>query len=152
MKKLLVLLSLVLFTGDFYGQVQPEVFIEPTIQYIVDEYVAEAAERCIDVTPHIDQMKFIGYTNLLSYPTLGIATKDGKIIAISQYCSLDRTILKTVVFHELTHSIFNEGHSYRSQYDIMRDSSPLSFRIYDDIDFWEARLDEIFKGKNSVLK
>ena len=152
MKKLLLILSLVLFTGDFYGQKEITVYIEPALVSLVYEYAAEASERGIDVYPHINQMSLIIFSNLLSYPILGIASNDGKIVAISPYCSLDKTILRTVLFHELTHSIFKESHKDRSEFDIMKSHSPISFRVYDNDSFWESRLDELFSGKNSVLK
>jgi len=146
MKKLLVLISLVLFTGDFFGQKTSYVHIDPILKPIVEEYIAEAAERCIDVTPHINNMQMIVLTNLLNYPTLGIATKDGYIVAMSSYCSLDKAVLKLVVFHELTHSIFNIGHSGTG---LMSPIAPINFRPYEDIDFWESQLDELFKGKDN---
>lgn len=147
MKKLLLILSLVFLTGDFYCQPKP--MIDVTLQPYVDEYIAEAAERCIDVTPHINNMQYILFSNFLQYPTLGIATLDGYVVAISPYCALDKAVLRAVVFHELTHSVFNQGHTNKSKNDLMRDSAPLNFRIYDDMDYWESVLDELFEGKDN---
>lgn len=139
-------MSLVLFTGDFFGQKLPDVYIEPVLRPYVDEYIAEAAERGIDVTPHINNMSMIVFSDLLEYPLLGIATKDGYTVAIASFCIMDKSILKAVVFHELTHSIFNVGHSGTG---LMSPVAPVNFRQYDCTDFWESTLDEIFEGKDN---
>lgn len=143
MKNLILCLFLFLSISIFS---QNSLVISPELKPLVEEYILEAEERCIDVREHINQMIYIGFDNRLQFPLLGLASKDGKFVVLGTYCILDRTVLKIVLFHELTHSIFKIGHTYRSQYDIMRDRSPESFRIYDDIPFLEERLDELFKN------
>lgn len=144
MKNLILCLFLFLLSLNIFSQ--DSVYISPELKPLVEEYILEAEERCIDVREHINQMSYIAIDTSMQFPLLGLASRDGKFVFIGAYCILDRTVLKIVLFHELTHSIFKIGHTNRSQYDIMRDRSPESFRIYDDIPFLEERLDELFKN------
>lgn len=167
MKNLLLVLTLFLFTLSCAQEVKnvssPEiivveevkpqgVWVDTRLQDLLTEYITEAKVRGIDVVPQLLTMDYIGFSDAVRYPVLGVATKDQKIVSLGYFCMLDETILKVVLFHELTHSIFAVGHSECSEFDIMKATSPKSFRIYEDKGFWKLRLDELFEGKTLVLK
>lgn len=120
------------------------VFIDNRLAELVDEYIVEARERNIDVIPFLMTMDSILISNQINYPTLGIATKDRKNVFIADYCLIEPIILRAVLFHELTHAIFNTDHFGCYDTSIMNEGAPESFYIYKDEVLWEKMLDEMF--------
>ena len=144
MKKLIFILSLLL-SIVCYSQENKGVFIDDRIADIVYEYIDEAKERNIDVIPFLMTMDNIIISSQIDYPILGMATKDRKNVFIADYCLIEPIILKVVVFHELTHAVFNTDHFGCYEYSIMNADSPNSFYPYKNKVLWEKMLDEMFK-------
>lgn len=148
MKKLILIF--VLLCSPLYSQVvlTTEQELEP---YLI-EFLNEGLERDLDlqdlVLKNLDTLMF---DKNITYPLFGFYQPTDKSIKIAPFCSVDDIILRSVVFHELSH-IFLKEHYCDYCTDIMSSNPPDSFFIYYDNEYWEKNLDTLFERISETLK
>lgn len=122
------------------------VWINDDMIDITQEYVNEAKTRGIDVVPALVKMKYIGYGVGMGDDVAGMSSPTD--IYIHYSCKDDYYKMRYVMFHELTHSIFNVGHDECGEFEVMNRVAPREYSIYKDDVFWSKRLDVLFKNKS----
>lgn len=158
MKKLILLL-LFSTTLNCVGQenqvikekdLDKSIWISSGLSPYVNDYIYEADKRGLNVIgtmlSEIDSVKF---DDNLRFPNVGHYNTRTKNIKLAPYTLMDTLMLRTIVFHEITHaltksSIFSDEHSCVQCNDIMSKYTPPTYGIYFKEEDWQKALDKMF--------
>jgi hypothetical protein len=126
------------------------------IEYL-NEYLSEAKERGLNLKSHIDDINWILIepgSNIplrLTGTNLGLVDKEHKLILLSKSCLLDRYILKSVLYRELSHYL---GIPYNEKgLEIMSLKKPkgYSYAWFDDYEIRKFVYDDLFTALKRVI-
>jgi len=143
--KNLVTILLLLFNVSLLAQ-EEKVLIDSSLKPLVKEYINEGRVRGFDSAPIIfKNVDTIMLDSTLKYPMLGYYDMEFKSIHIARFTLIDRVIVKSVLYHELTHSVLKGyGHVCYKCRSLMSEKSPDSFSKYAIKEVWDETLDELF--------
>jgi hypothetical protein len=128
------------------------------VNTFLNEYIDEAEIRGINIKPYIEQINWIliepkasdNCSELIGM-NLGKIDKEHKLILLSRNCLLDRFILKSTLFRELSHYL---GMPYKNvDYGIMslNKEKGYSYAWLDDHQIREQQYDDLFKELRKYL-
>ena len=146
MKKAHVILMLLVGCLS-HGQVpqQKGVVISRELLPYLKEYIKSAKHYGFDVIPHLSQMDSIVYSDRVQFPNVGLAKMDGSQVLVNKAARIESLAVRAIMFHELSHAIFKLPHCESCESsDIMHPSSPKSFSIFANEEFWKKKVEELF--------
>ena len=125
---------------------QNKTSIDPLLEPYVLSYVNDGIERgynpISDILKNVDSI-VVDYK--LNYPNLGYYDSKNKSIHIASFTFIDKLIVRSTVYHELTHGVtLNNGHVCFKCGDIMSQHSPDTFSKYAIREIWSKAVDNLF--------
>lgn len=126
---------------------QETLSIEPSLEKYVMKYVNDGLDRGVNVMPLLmKNVDTIVFNKDLNFPTLGRFDSHNKVIEIALFVTVDSLIVRSTMYHEITHGIlWSSEHTCKKCDDIMSMSSPPTFSIYADKKVWSDEIDKLFK-------
>ncbi|MBA6151453.1 hypothetical protein [Gelidibacter maritimus] len=141
--------------GEYRGTFLNDSLVATFIQ----EYLLEAQKRNLELKEHLDEINWIliepeqrsGKPRLLTGMNLGWVDREHKLILLSESCLLDRYILKSTLYRELSHYL---GLSYDIEgLEIMSLVKPkgYSYAWFDDYEMEQIVYDDLFAELKKML-
>lgn len=119
------------------------VYIHPMLESYVNSYNNSIRERNMVQFVQNRTIDTVNFT-MLDYPKVGLTFRgtDGKlVIYINKWSAIDECVLKTVVYHEMTHAVFGiKEHPCGTCMHIFSEKSPDYRAIYTDWGLYEDQL------------